>query len=93
MSLPGDKDIDTDPAEELGAYERLQDVCDHLDSVLQALIGARRVLDDPDASPAAQGLAERTLREKLRGAPTLVDNARRLSTRLQEEIDTLSDAN
>ena len=92
MSLPGDRDINTDPVEEVGAYERLQDVCDHLDDIFQALIGARRVLEDPEASGAAKGLAERVLREKLRGAPTLVDNARQLSTRLQEEIDTLNDA-
>ena len=90
MSLPGDKDIDTDPANEPGAYERIQDTCDRLEGTFQALIAVRRILTDPDASAAAQGLADRVLREKTRGLPTVLDHIRSQATRLQEEIDTLN---
>jgi hypothetical protein len=90
MSLPGDRDIDTDPASEPGAYERIQDSCDRLEDTFQTLIAVRRILTDPDASAAAQGLAERVLREKTRGLPQVLDHIRSQATRLQEEIDTLN---
>ncbi|MCS4157737.1 hypothetical protein [Salinibacter ruber] len=90
MSLPGDRDIDTDPVDEVGAHQRIHDVCDRLEGTFQALIAVRRILTDPDASAAAQGLAERVLREKTRGLPTVLDHIRSQATRLQEEIDTLN---
>jgi hypothetical protein len=69
----------------------IQDICDEIERELDAVADAHSVLNEDDASPQARSLAMRTLDRATKGYPQLLDEIRKRSERMNEEIQHLHD--
>lgn len=90
MSLPGDRKIDTDLTESPDPHEIIHDVCDVLENKLEKIYRAITVMKDVDSSREAHKLAVQVLEDESKGNLQLLRTIREQTTRLQEEIDSIS---